>query len=386
VIVGGAVVGSATAFFLADNPDFGGSVLVIERDWSYARSATALSSSSIRQQFSNPVNVQLSQFGTAFIREFSVHVSVDGEAPEIAFRENGYLFLASSGGRAVLERNHAVQKSLSVDVVLLSPDALVERFPWVNPEGIELASLGQSGEGWFDSHGLLMGFRNKARSLGVEYIEDEVVGVRRDGDRVTGVLTESGAEIDCGALVNTAGTRGPRIAQMAGLALPVEPRRRSLFVFDCRDPLPGAVPLTIDPSGVFFRPEGRFYLAGTSPREDVAVDVDDFAVRHEEFEEQIWPVLASRVPAFEAIKVVNAWAGHYDYCVLDHNVIVGPHPLVRNFLFANGFSGHGLQQSPGVGRALSELLTYGAFRTLDLSPLSYERVAANRPFFEDAVI
>jgi glycine/D-amino acid oxidase-like deaminating enzyme len=231
-----------------------------------------------------------------------------------------------------------------------------------------------------------MGFRNKARSLGVEYIEDEVVGVRRDGDRVTGVLTESGAEIDCGALVNTAGTRGPRIAQMAGLAVPVEPRRRSLFVFDCRDPLPGAVPLTIDPSGVFFRPEGRFYLAGTSPREDVAVDVDDFAVRHEEFEEQIWPVLASRVPAFEAIKVVNAWAGHYDYCVLDHNVIVGPHPLVRNFLFANGFSGHGLQQSPGVGRALSELLTYGAFRTLDLSPLSYERVAANRPFFEDAVI
>ena len=146
------------------------------------------------------------------------------------------------------------------------------------------------------------------------------------------------------------------------------------------------MPLTIDPSGVFFRPEGQFFLAGTTPKPDGEVDVEDFAVMHAEFEDEIWPALAGRVPAFEAIKVVNSWAGHYDYCTLDQNVIVGRHPELENFLLANGFSGHGLQQSPAIGRALSELVIYGGYRTLDLTPLGYERVAANRPFPEASII
>ncbi len=386
VIVGGAVVGSATAYFLATNPDFTGSVLVVERDWSYATSATALSSSSIRHQYSNPINVKLSQFGTEFIRDFHSRVAVDGEAPELGFKENGYLFLATPDGRAVLERNHGVQAACGADTVLLEPDALAARFPWINPDGISLASYGRSGEGWFDSHSLLNGFRRKARSLGVEYVENEVVDLERDGGRIAGVRLKSGEAIACGMLVNAAGTRGPRVARMAGLTIPVEPRRRSLFVVPCREPLPGIVPLTIDPTGVFFRPEGQFYLAGTSPAHDPEVDPDDFEVMHHEFEDEVWPALAHRVPAFEALKVVRAWAGHYDYCVLDHNAIVGPHPEIRNFLFANGFSGHGLQQSPAVGRALSEMIAYGAYRSLDLTPLSYQRVVENRPFLEQAVI
>jgi glycine/D-amino acid oxidase-like deaminating enzyme len=387
VIVGGAVVGSATAFFLATNPDFRGSILVIERDWSYARSATALSSSSIRHQFSNAINVKVSQFGTEFIREFNRNVAVDDDTPEIGFHENGYLFLAGDDqGQEVLERNHATQKSCGADVTLLDADALGRRFPWLNLEGLTLGSYGERGEGWFDSSALMQGFRKKARSLGVEYIEDEVVSVGRDGDRVVSVTTRSGQTIGCGQLVNTAGTRGTLVARMAGLDIPVEPRRRSLFVVDCRTPLEGKVGLTIDPTGVFFRPEGKFYLMGTSPKHDPEVDPDDFDVMHDEFEAEIWPILAQRVPAFEAIKVVNSWAGHYDYCTLDHNVILGPHTDVKNFLFANGFSGHGLQQSPAMGRGLSELITYGAFRTLDLSPFGYERVVANRPFLENAVI
>lgn len=387
VIVGGAVVGSATAFFLATNPDFRGSILVIERDWSYARSATALSSSSIRHQFSNAINVKVSQFGTEFIREFNRNVAVDDDTPEIGFHENGYLFLAGDDqGQEVLERNHATQKSCGADVTLLDADALGRRFPWLNLEGLTLGSYGERGEGWFDSSALMQGFRKKARSLGVEYIEDEVVSVGRDGDRVVSVTTRSGQTIGCGQLVNTAGTRGTLVARMAGLDIPVEPRRRSLFVVDCRTPLEGKVGLTIDPTGVFFRPEGKFYLMGTSPKHDPEVEPDDFDVMHDEFEAEIWPILAQRVPAFEAIKVVNSWAGHYDYCTLDHNVILGPHTDVKNFLFANGFSGHGLQQSPAMGRGLSELITYGAFRTLDLSPFGYERVVANRPFLENAVI
>lgn len=387
VIVGGAVVGSATAFFLATNPDFRGSILVIERDWSYARSATALSSSSIRHQFSNAINVKVSQFGTEFIREFNRHVAVDDDTPEIGFHENGYLFLAGDDrGQEVLERNHATQKSCGAEVTLLDADALGRRFRWLNLEGLTLGSYGERGEGWFDSSALMQGFRKKARSLGVEYIEEEVVSVGRDGDRVVSVTTRSGQTIGCGQLVNTAGTRGTLVARMAGLDIPVEPRRRCLFVVDCRTPLEGKVGLTIDPTGVFFRPEGKFYLMGTYPKHDPEVDPDDFDVMHDEFEAEIWPILAQRVPAFEAIKVVNSWAGHYDYCTLDHNVILGPHTDVKNFLFANGFSGHGLQQSPAMGRGLSELITYGAFRTLDLSPFGYERVVANRPFLEDAII
>jgi len=386
VIVGGAVIGSATAYFLASNPDFNGSVLVIERDWSYAQSATALSSSSIRHQFSNPINIQISQYGTEFIRSFADTMEVDGDRPDLHFKENGYLFLADSRGFEVLNRLYDTQVGCGADVELLDPEQLVRQFPWVNPDSLAGASFGRTGEGWFDSYGMLNGFRKKARSLGIEYIENEVVGVSRVGDRITGVTLKTGEEIGCGTLINTAGTRGPKIARLAGLPIPVEPRRRSLFVFDCHTPLPGNVPLTIDVTGVFFRPEGKYYLGGTYPKHDPEVDVEDFDVLHEEFEEEVWPVLAERVPAFEAIKVVNSWAGHYDFCVLDHNAIVGPHTEVKNFMFANGFSGHGLQQAPAIGRGLSELVTYGGYRSLDLTPLSYQRVVDKRPFLEDSVI
>ena len=386
VIVGGAVVGSATAYFLAENPDFNGSVLVIERDWTYAKSATALSSASIRHQFSNPLNIQISQFGTEFIRDFHARVAVNGDAPELGFKENGYLYLGDANGAPMFERNCATQQSCGADVVLLDPDQLKTRFPWLNTEGLVNGVYGQSGEGWFDSYGLLQGMRRKARSLGIEYIENEVVDVLREGSTITGVVLKSGETIGCGLMVNAAGTRGPAMARLAGLDIPVEPRKRCLFVFDCRTPLEGVVPLTIDTTGIFFRPEGKYYLTGCYPDPDPLADVDDFDVIHSEFEEGIWPALAERIPAFEAIKVVNSWAGHYDFCMLDHNAIVGPHPEVSNFLFANGFSGHGLQQSPAVGRGLSELIVYGGYRSLDLAPLGYARVVENKPFLEEGVI
>ena len=386
VIVGGAVIGSATAYFLANNPDFSGSVLVVERDWTYARSATALSSASIRHQFSNPLNIRISQFGTEFIRNFHELVAVDGDAPELGFKENGYLYLGDAKGAPMFERNYETQRENGADVVLLDQEKLAARFPWLNTDGLVNGVYGQTGEGWFDSYGLLQGMRKKARALGVEYIENEVVEIRREGSKITGVVLKTGEEIACGTLVNAAGTRGPAMARKAGLEIPVEPRKRCLFVFDCRTPLEGTVPLTIDTTGIFFRPEGKYYLTGCYPEPDPLADVDDFDVVHSEFEEIIWPALAERVPAFEAIKVVSSWAGHYDFCMLDHNAIVGPHPEVDNFLFANGFSGHGLQQSPAIGRGLSELITYGEFRALDLSPLGYQRVLENKPFLEEGVI
>lgn len=393
VIIGGAVIGSSIAYFLTSNPDFGGSVLIIERDPTFAQASTSLSASGIRNQFSNPINVQIGQFGTAFIRSFAEVMEVNGERPDLNFHEGGYLFLAATNAQAqTLRENHEVQRSLGADVVLWTPDEISAAFPHLRVDDLQLASYGRSGEGWFSNTGLMNGFRMKARAQGAEYLVDEVTGINREGDMITGVTLKGGRQIACGTLVNASGPRAAKTAAMAGLEVPVEPRKRSLFVFDCaRSPEGsatingGRLPLMINTTGTFCRPEGQYFLSGTVPEEDLAVDWDDFEPRHEEFD-RIWMDLATRSGAFEAIKLINFWAGHYAFNTLDHNVIAGPHDEVRNFIFANGFSGHGLQQSPAIGRGVSEWITYGAFQTLDLSEIGYDRVVRNAPFLEKAVI
>jgi glycine/D-amino acid oxidase-like deaminating enzyme len=395
VIVGGAVIGSAVAYFLTANPDFDGSVLVVERDPTYAKAATSLSSSSIRMQFSNPINVKISQFGSAFIQDFARTMQVAGEAPpDLNFHQGGYLFLANTPAQEqTLRENHAVQRACGADVVLWGQEELARAFPHLRVDDIRLASYGRSGEGWFSNTGLMNGFKAKARAQGADYVTDEVVAIGREGNRVTSVTLKSGARVQAGTVVNASGPRAALTARMAGLDAPVEPRKRTLFVFDCANSPEGSatvnhgrLPLMIDPSGVFCRPEGRFFLSGAAPVEDPAVDWNDFEPRYEEFETIIWPALSERSPGFEAIKVVNQWAGHYDFNTLDHNLIVGAHPEVANFIYANGFSGHGLQQGPAAGRGVSELILYGGFRSLDLSEVGYERIVEGRPFLEKAVI
>ncbi|KOF15005.1 FAD-dependent oxidoreductase [Ensifer adhaerens] len=394
VIVGGAVIGSAVAYYLSANPDFDGSILVVEKDPTYLKAATSLSSSSIRTQFSNPINVKISQYGSDVIRNFGEMMQVGDDKPDLSFHSGGYLFLASTPDQVqILKENHDAQVACGADVVLWTRDELANAFPHLNVADLELASYGRSGEGWFNNTGLMYGFKNKARSLGVDYVTDEVVAIGREGNAVKSVTLKSGALITAGTIVNASGPRAALTARMAGLDIPVEPRKRTLFVFDCAQSPEGTanvnqgrLPLMIDPSGVFCRPEGRFFLTGCPPVEDPATDWDDFEPRYEEFEDIIWPALAERSPKFEAIKVVNQWAGHYDFNTLDHNLIVGRHPEVSNFVFANGFSGHGLQQGPATGRGVSELIIYGEYRTLDLSEVGFERIVANRPFLEKAVI
>ncbi|WP_207484723.1 NAD(P)/FAD-dependent oxidoreductase [Arenibaculum pallidiluteum] len=384
VIVGGGAIGSAVAYFLAAEKGFGGSVAVIERDPSYAGASSALSASSIRQQFSTPGNIAMSRFGLEFLK--SDALALDGETPDLGLREDGYLYLATAAGRGVLERNHAVQRAAGADVALLEPAALADRFPWISTEGVALASLGLSGEGWFDGYGLLQAFRRKARALGVDYLTAEAVGIERERGRVAAVRLADGRRIGCGTLVNAAGPHARAVAAMAGLELPVAPRRRSVFVFECRDALPGC-PLVIDTSGVWFRPEGTRFICGTSPAEgEPDPDTTDLTVEHQQFEEVLWPALAARVPAFEAVRQSGAWAGLYEMNTFDHNAVLGPHPELPNFLFANGFSGHGLQQSPAAGRAIAELVAFGAYRTLDLREFGWERLRENRPILELNVI
>jgi len=248
------------------------------------------------------------------------------------------------------------------------------------------ARMGSFREGSFDGWALLQGFRQRAIANGVTYVTDRVVDVNVADGRATGVTLESGRTISCEHVVNSSGPRAQVIAQMVGLSVPVEPRARTSFVFDCRTVIEENVPLTITPEGVHFRREQSHYMTGGVPENDVAIDYDDWEIRHDEFEEQIWPTVAKYVPAFDQIHKVTSWGGQYAYNTLDHNLIIGASPDLPNFYFGNGFSGHGMQQSPAVGRGLSELITYGEYRTLDMTPLGYERVLNNEPFYENVVI
>lgn len=386
VIVGGAIIGSAVATFLAMRDDFDGRIVVVERDTTFRTSSTTLSAASIRLQFSTPLNIEISRFGLQVIKDPHAFLAVDGEVPEVDFVENGYLFLATDAGLATLEHNHAIQRAHDVPVVLLTPAELKARFEWMNTDDLAGASLGLSNEGWFDAHALLQGFRRRARSLGVEERVGDVVALERDGDRIGGVRLADGSVIGAAWVVNAAGPRAADVAAMAGVDLPVRPRKRLVYHVEAPVSL-GRAPLTIDPSGVYLRPEGPAYLTGFSPRDgEPDPDTLDLSPDRRPFDAFVWPTLAHRVPSFDRLRLLDTWAGHYEVNTLDHNAIVGPHPRITNLLFANGFSGHGLQQAPAVGRGLAEWIATGAWETLDLSPLGYERIERGEPIRELNVV
>lgn len=386
VIVGGAMMGSSVAWWLAQTPDFDGRVLVIERDPRYEFASTSHTNSCIRQQFGSEINIRISRFGAEFIHNFARFMD-DPDAPQILLHSFGYLYLADTPAFAeVLRANAALQNSLGAATRILSPGEIAAEWPFYDLDGILCGSHNPVDEGYFDGGTVFDWFRRKARAKGVEYRSGEVTGISRADGRVTGVTLADGTHIGCGTLINASGPRGAVTARMAGLDIPVEPRRRFTFIFQAAEPLPKDLPLTIDPSGVHMRTDGRYYMAGCPPDDDPAAAFDDFAMDHDIWENKVWPAIAARVPAFERVKLINAWAGHYAFNTLDQNAIVGPHPDLPNFLFCNGFSGHGLQQAPAIGRGISELVTYGSFRSLDLSPLGYERIAAERPLVERAVI
>jgi glycine/D-amino acid oxidase-like deaminating enzyme len=386
VIVGGGIVGSAVAYFLSTDATFRSRrIVLIERDPGYREASTARSAGGIRQQFSTPENIAMSLATLDMFRNLETRFGADAD---VAFRELGYLILASNVGATRLAENVALQRATGADILLLEPNELARRFPWLATEGVTAAGFGQSGEGWFDPPSFAALLRKAAIANGATLINDSVVDIDAK-ERVAGVSLASGLKIACKALVNAAGPWAGELAALASIALPVAPRKRFVYVIDCREASDALhqAPLTVDPSGVWFRPEGRVFLCGKSPEancEPPACNLDE--IDHEFFEREVWPHLAQRVPAFESIKVVNAWAGYYDYNTLDQNAVIGSHPRLANLYFANGFSGHGAQQAAAAGRAIAELIVHGAFRTLDLTRLGYGRIAANAPLRERNVI
>lgn len=388
VIVGGAMYGSSVAWWVSRNPDFDGSILVVERDPSYEFASTSHTNSCIRQQFSAEVNVKISQFGAEFIHSFQDYME-DDEAPKITLQSFGYMYLADTQEFAnTLLESQKKQAFLGAGTKYLSPDEIAEIYPFYNLEGIVGASHNLINEGYFDGGTIFDWWRRKARSQGVEYLHNDVISMSksRAGDRIESVTLASGDVVTCGKVVNCSGPRAAATARMAGLDIPVEPRKRYTYIFAAETPLDRDLPLTIDPSGVHMRSDGKFYMAGSAPDDDGAVECDDFEEDHSIWESKVWPALATRVPGFEAIKVVNSWVGHYAFNVFDQNAIIGPHTELQNFIFVNGFSGHGFQQSPAIGRGVAEWIIYGEYRSLDLSPLSFERISGQNKLLEKAVI
>lgn len=383
VIAGGAIMGSCLAWFLREE-GFSGSIALVEPDISFRRSATTLSVASIRQQFSERENILLSRFGLEFLRTLPGRFGADAD---IGFVEKGYLLLAGPEGFEALAANHAVQRAASAPIDLMMPDALRERFPWLSTEGLSGGAFGREGEGWFDAHRLLSVVRGGLKHRAVDFVAGRVADISVKGGRVTSAGLAGGEQLDCGIFVDAAGPGAGRVAALAGIGLPVEPRKRTVFAFSCPISLPD-MPLTVDPCGLYVRPEGAVYVSGISPaaEQDAVADPDDFEPDYQLFDDLLWPMLAARVPAFEAIRFERAWVGHYDYNTLDQNAVIGPHPEIGNFHFINGFSGHGLQQAPGAGRALAELIVHGGWRTIDCSAFGFGRIAAGRPFRERNVI
>lgn len=378
IIIGGGGIGSAIAYFLS-SMQTGGRITVVERDPTYRSASSSLSASSIRQQFSTPINVQLSQFGYAFMQS----MAGGQQHSPVGLESRGYLFLGRDDQADSLRQRTRGVRELGGAVEEFDRAKLIDRYPWMRADDLVYASQGMEGEGWFDGYMLQQWYSSRARSAGATYVHGDVVGLRTQGSQVVSVDLANGECLRADQVIDAAGPWSAPVARLVDVNLPVRARRRTVFVVSCPQP-PAEFPILIDSTGVFVRPEQKHFLCVLSPSaqrdlDDLPLD-PDFTL----FDEHIWPALAERVPAFESLRIERAWAGYYEFNTVDHNGLVGQ-VGPDNFYVATGFSGHGLMHSAGVGRGVAELLMHGAYETLDLTPLSPARLRTGRLIVEDAI-
>lgn len=382
VVIGGGIIGSAAAYFLAKS-GIAGEITVIEPDPTYARASTPAGAGGVRRLMSRPENIRMSQFSLDFFAGFTETMSTGDHAAEIDFRRQGYLFLTNAAGAEDLTRNFETQSAEGVPADLLDVASLRERFPSVGTNDVALACHSPQ-DAWIDPHAALLGFRRKAESLGVTYMKDKAAQIETKATAATGLKLETGNVISADLFLNCAGAWAGEVAAMTGAKLPVVPMCRVQHFWRCAHEVE-PLPLIKDDSGAFLRPEGGGFVGGR-PSWEVEpgfiwdVDRGYFATY---FEDTVWPLVANMVPKFETIKLERTWAGHYAQNLFDGNMIIGRYSKGHdNLLTACGFSGHGIMHAPAVGRALSELALYGEYRTLDLSRMEYDRVLQDTPYAE----
>ena len=382
VVIGGSIMGSSLAYHMAMAGE-ARAVSIVEPDPSYEWAAAPRSAGGVRLMHSLPENIEMSRYGQTVYKNFAQLMDVNGEPGVFPFREYGYLHLVTGAKNVrTVEQNWRTQTELGVPNEILDRNEISQRFPALRSDDIDAGLFGPQ-DGFIDPYSAVTGMRRKAMSLGVEYIQDRVVGLQASASRVDSVVLASGRILKAEIIVNVAGAWAPEICAMAGMSIPVEPLSRPTFYFETEEHL-DPLPLTKDPSGVTFRTEGRGFATGLT-RHDVSGGFkwDIGEEEHNQFETELWPALAHRVPSFERLKVKRSWAGHYAMNRLDGNAIIGQWiGGLENFYVAVGFSGAGIQKGPAIGRALSELLLHGRYQTIDLSRLSYQRVIDNDPLFE----
>jgi glycine/D-amino acid oxidase-like deaminating enzyme len=381
-IAGGGVIGSSIAYHLTKSGR-AGRVAVIEPDPTYEFASTPRSAGGIRRLFTLPENIQMSAFSLDFYLQFDELTAVDGETTPLSLKRQGYLFLYPEEKRDVVRKDYETQRTLSCPVELLDRDGIQARFPSLGLDDIAIG-VHSPEDGWMDPYSAVRGFRRKAQAQGAQYIADRVVGVELSGKRAAAFRLEKGGRLAADVFINAAGAWAIEICRGIGMPLPIEPLRRLVFYFESQHKLE-PLSLTKDLSGLFVRPEGAGYIAGVpNMAEPVGIN---FEVDYAYFDDVVWPLLAKRVPAFEAIKMKRGWAGMYDQNRFDGNLMLGPwEGAIENFHVAVGFSGHGLQQAPAVGAAISELVLDGRFSTIDLTRLKYGRLQDGKPLREQGII
>ena len=382
IIIGGGIMGSATAYYLM-KADPALKVAVVERDAAYTQASTTLSMANVRIQFSLKENVQISLYTQQVLKNFEEDMAVEGQKPKIYYRQEGNLFLVVAAEEAAARRAFDMQKDLGCQVQWWSPQTIREHYPLYEPEGF-IGGTFSPDDGYIDAYAVLMGYKAKSRSLGATYIQDEVVTIKKDQNSVAGVELAAHGRLNATVVINCAGAWAADVAKTAGVKLPVVPTKRQVFALDTAVKPTGPLPLTILPSGLYFRSEtGGLILLGKSLQEDPVGF--NFTWDDKRFIELLWPELAEFVPAFDRLKLVRGWAGLYAVNTLDGNAILGQWPELNGLYLANGFSGHGLQQGPAVGRYLSELILKKPL-SLDLSIFSPQRILDNRALSENGLV
>ena len=361
VIIGGGVVGVSIAYYLALKR--AGKIILLEKG-QLGEGSTSRCVGGIRTQFSTEINIR---FSLESLKRFEKFEEEFGVNPE--FRRIGYLFLATTEKEMqVFQENVKLQKKYGIPVELLNRDEIRRRWPYLRMDDI-LGGTFCPWDGYAGPSEVLSGFAAGAKRAGVKIYEGtEAKGILLKGSRVNGVKLRE-EEISTPIIVNAAGPFAGSIGEMAGIEIPVKPLRRQVFVtapFRLTD-LP--IPLTIDfHRGWYFRQEvDGFLLSGPlDPQSSFNTNID-YEAMAEASENAIY-----RVPALEKARIARGWAGLYEISP-DNHAILGKVPGVDGLILANGFSGHGFQHSPAVGRVIAELIVEGKSKTIDISPLSIER-------------
>ena len=377
LIIGGGIIGSSIAYNLLED-GFKGKVVVFEKDNTYQFASTSFAAGGVRQQFANPLNIEMVKYSVDFYEQFDHRMAIEGEPANVMFKQTGYIYLLDDNNWQDYDNNYKTQLKVGANIERLSPEEVQNICRGIlNVDGIKAANFGPR-DGRLDPWGALQGFAKKARKLGALYVYDEVVAIHKaqTHNRIEGLKTKSGKEYKAPIVVNAAGPWAQDVGNLIGLALPVEPINHNNYVCAITQTFRPPLPMVIFPNRAWFMGESENTILTGLTKLDQAPGFDwDWDRDH--FYESIWPKLADRVPFFETLKLLRGYAGMYERTP-DECCIIGEHPDVEGFLMAIGFSGHGVMQAPAAGKLISELIRLGRFDTVDVAEFSIKRFASGQ--------